>query len=162
MTSLDPSHIPHLAAREKHAGNSAAIQVRPRSGSGSGSAKHVAVIPDLRFERSYLKSIAPYVRTRRVAAGADGIGEAREVVDVEWKKVLWITARDQLFSPLVQGSLWSVLILLSVSTFHIVETGQLQGSRAALRSTFGCEYSVLLWFLPTCIEPRYTREAAKG
>ncbi|KAL5523151.1 hypothetical protein ACEPAF_1418 [Sanghuangporus sanghuang] len=108
MTSVDPSHVPHLAAREKHTGNPATAHARPHSGSGSGSAKHVAVIPDLRFERSYLKSITPYVRTRRVAGSVDGRGEAREIVDIEWKKVFWITARDQLISPLLQGSLWGV------------------------------------------------------
>lgn len=106
MSSLDPSHIPRFTAREKHTGNPTVVQARTHSGSGSDPTKHVVVIPDLRFERSYLKSIAPYVRTRRVSDGAAGGSEVREVVDIKWNKVLWITVRDQLVSPLLQGAIW--------------------------------------------------------
>ncbi|EJC97676.1 uncharacterized protein FOMMEDRAFT_171602 [Fomitiporia mediterranea MF3/22] len=106
MTSSNPSHIPSTAAREKHVGGLSAVQTQHRSDAGS---KHVtlATIPDLRFEQSYLKSIAPYVQTRRVAGSAGG-EECREAVGVRWKQVLWITTRDQLASPLLQGAVWGV------------------------------------------------------
>jgi hypothetical protein len=29
-----------------------------------------------------------------------------EVIEVQWRKLLWITARDQVISPLIQGCLW--------------------------------------------------------
>ena len=66
----------------------------------------------------------PYVhveRRKRTSKGADDenkeeaggggeeeeVGEA-EVITVEWGKVLWITTRDQVISPLLQGALWCV------------------------------------------------------
>ncbi|KAF2461928.1 hypothetical protein BDY21DRAFT_330019 [Lineolata rhizophorae] len=45
-------------------------------------------LPDLRFEQSYLKSIER----------ADG-----------WKGVLWITVRDQVLFPFLQGTLWELI-----------------------------------------------------
>ncbi|KAF6764286.1 hypothetical protein DFP72DRAFT_1059283 [Ephemerocybe angulata] len=31
-----------------------------------------------------------------------------EVIEVQWGKVLWITTRDQVISPLIQGALWAI------------------------------------------------------
>ena len=31
-----------------------------------------------------------------------------EVVHVQWGRILWITTRDQILSPLLQGALWCV------------------------------------------------------
>jgi hypothetical protein len=47
-----------------------------------------SVIPDLRFEPTYLAKVA-------------GAGPG-------WKSVLLVTVRDQVISPLVQGALWCV------------------------------------------------------
>lgn len=105
MTSLDPSHLPHQGT---------AI-VRTRS--GSGSFPHISTIPDLRFEQSYLKSIAPYLRTRTIATDA-GEHEAVEIVSVQWGNVLWITARDQIISPLLQGTIWWVAKVHFALVFH--------------------------------------------
>ncbi|KAI9788484.1 MAG: hypothetical protein M1835_002264 [Candelina submexicana] len=49
-------------------------------------------LPDLRFEQSYLASIR----------------EARE--GGEWGRVGWITVRDQVFLPLLQGTLWTLAL----------------------------------------------------
>ncbi|KAL4870503.1 hypothetical protein BDV12DRAFT_165732 [Aspergillus spectabilis] len=46
-------------------------------------------LPDLRFEQSYLASIR----------GAD-----------TWGRVAWITVRDQVLLPLVQGTLWTLAL----------------------------------------------------
>ena len=46
-------------------------------------------LPDLRFEQSYLASIS----------GAD-----------TWSRVMWITTRDQVLLPLVQGTLWTLAL----------------------------------------------------
>lgn len=59
-----------------------AVRSRPRRNT-------MPPLPDLRFEQSYLKSI-------EAAAG--------------WQGVLYITVRDQVFLPLVQGALWTLLI----------------------------------------------------
>jgi hypothetical protein len=33
----------------------------------------------------------------------------KEIVHVQWNKVIWITTRDQIISPLLQGVIWYVL-----------------------------------------------------
>ncbi|KXN87777.1 hypothetical protein AN958_08161 [Leucoagaricus sp. SymC.cos] len=74
------------------------------------------VIPDLRFEYSYLRSIRPYVHVERLGGG-DAKEQTsaqhpstgpKEMVRVEWRKVIWITTRDQVISPLLQGILWAI------------------------------------------------------
>lgn len=82
------------------------------------------VIPDLRFERSYLNSIASHVHVKPLqgsslrnsheddldfasASATDGVEYS---VVVDWRKVAWITMRDQMISPLVQGAVWFVNI----------------------------------------------------
>ncbi len=102
------------------------------------------VIPDLRFESSYVRSVRRYIDIERVGPSPDPsdtdtltpIGDdyenvetasdsdgqdtksssedagvvARagpsEIIRVQWKSVIWVTLRDQLISPLVQGALW--------------------------------------------------------
>jgi len=84
-------------------------------------------IRDLRFEYSYIHSIRPYVELRREAQGSvigegglrDDEDEAGcrkeqglqpsstgEVIHIKWGKVIWITTRDQIISPLLQGAFW--------------------------------------------------------
>ena len=88
-------------------------------------------IPDLRFEYSYLCSVQPYIAIRRSSDGGEsrrvtvGNGTLRgaedveqersltttangpsEIITVEWGGIAWITARDQVISPLLQGFLW--------------------------------------------------------
>ncbi|KAI9683810.1 MAG: mitochondrial peripheral inner membrane protein [Trizodia sp. TS-e1964] len=50
---------------------------------------HLPPLPDLRFEQSYLRSIA----------GVCG-----------WRSVLYVTVRDQVVFPLVQGLVWTLLL----------------------------------------------------
>jgi hypothetical protein len=95
------------------------------------------VIPDFRFESSYLKSIKGLVHIEEsqehvVAdenAQAKGKGElpqesqeqkaqdirrdvnpivdsSHHLVRIDWSQVAWVTARDQVISPLLQGALW--------------------------------------------------------
>ncbi|KAK2766016.1 hypothetical protein FQN54_007531 [Arachnomyces sp. PD_36] len=51
--------------------------------------KQLPPLPDLRFEQSYLKSLD----------GAES-----------WGRIAWITVRDQVFFPLIQGTLWSLAL----------------------------------------------------
>ncbi|TDL22698.1 hypothetical protein BD410DRAFT_839412 [Rickenella mellea] len=125
MTSLDPSHIP-FPQRRDHASRGKAI-IHP-----SGSSPLIPAIPDLRFEQSYLRSIAPFMRTRTtntshspgtsssanklhseekhaamgVVQPVDSASAGLQVVSIDWAGVLWITVRDQVLSPLVQGTVW--------------------------------------------------------
>jgi len=76
-------------------------------------------IPDLRFEYSYLKSIQPFVKITRVGRKVQGMHEAegglvadedtdssREIIEIEWGRVLWVTLKDQVLSPFMQGTVW--------------------------------------------------------
>ncbi|KAF5356767.1 hypothetical protein D9756_006720 [Leucocoprinus leucothites] len=105
------------------------------------------VIPDLRFEYSYLRSIRPYVHVERLGEGPRPAQQQRplsaeellsdyekvelpgevsrgdaeeqssvqspstgpkEIIHVQWKRVIWVTTRDQVISPLLQGALWAI------------------------------------------------------
>ncbi|KAA1472471.1 hypothetical protein DENSPDRAFT_872218 [Dentipellis sp. KUC8613] len=83
-----------------------------------------AIIPDLRFESTYLRRVAPHVHVERVGAQTEDKGKGKEVVKepyesikVEWGKVVWITTRDQIISPLVQGALWGTASVFLVPMF---------------------------------------------
>lgn len=131
------SHPPFLLHEPKHQ--------EPNSQHPRRTA-HLPVIPDLRFEHSYLKSIRPHIHTRdeiertnstrvpKTEEERDTFGGQEydkvekekddhelsqnrpvppavvpsysEVVQIEWQKVFWVTARDQVISPLLQGALW--------------------------------------------------------
>jgi len=99
------------------------------------------VIPDLRFEQSYLKSIKDFVHVEEESQElrvVDKKGKSKEkaeftqedskeqgaqvirrdvkpIVDsshhiagIQWSQVAWVTTRDQVISPLLQGALWGV------------------------------------------------------
>ncbi|KDQ10277.1 hypothetical protein BOTBODRAFT_58196 [Botryobasidium botryosum FD-172 SS1] len=81
---------------------------------------NLPALPDLRFENSYLRSINPFITLH----DADARGEIQKqeqeslagvvappdtpAVNVEWKGILWVTARDQVVYPLLQGFLWGI------------------------------------------------------
>ncbi|KAI0764613.1 hypothetical protein BD413DRAFT_482542 [Trametes elegans] len=91
--------------------------------------RRIPPVPDLRFEYSYVRSVAPYVHIQQAAPEGDGVqlsdkgkekaaeGQEREgdvahtpkeVVRVDIGSILWVTTRDQVISPLLQGALWGV------------------------------------------------------
>ncbi|KLO09844.1 hypothetical protein SCHPADRAFT_892794 [Schizopora paradoxa] len=100
MSTLAGTSIP--GATHKNADEERARRLHSSSSSPS---HHVPMkIPDLRFEQSYLKGISKFVHTEHVN---DGNGEGHmEVVKVDWGNVAWITFRDQMFMPLLQGLVW--------------------------------------------------------
>lgn len=83
-------------------------------------------IPDLRFEHTYLKNIRPHIRVEHTEEQASesliqekseethDILTPRDVVHVAWGKMIWITTKEQIISPLVQGVLWWVQRLMIV------------------------------------------------
>jgi len=119
-----------------------------QSQSDNSHRARLPVIPDLRFEPSYLRSIRPYVHIRgsvdpsvQSQKGKDTDLEemftgkevekvktkgkeketvtpkpqleisalstaSSEVLHIQWGSVVWITTRDQIISPLLQGALW--------------------------------------------------------
>ncbi|KZT04514.1 uncharacterized protein LAESUDRAFT_682732 [Laetiporus sulphureus 93-53] len=92
-----------------------------RSHSPPPKKRRAPAIPDFRFEQSFLRSIKPYVHIERqiaedIAAVATASGEKgaekhetrvmlHEDIRVRWGRVMWITLRDQVISPLLQGAL---------------------------------------------------------
>lgn len=68
---------------------------------------------DLRFEQTYLKSIAPHVRLTTPVPDenekrGDLVQPQSQRLDIKWGKVIWITTRDQVFAPMFQGIIWWV------------------------------------------------------
>ncbi|BEJ16080.1 hypothetical protein CspHIS471_0506850 [Cutaneotrichosporon sp. HIS471] len=71
-------------------------------------------IPEMRFEQAYLRSLMPALHSK---AGGDvkiDIAGGKEVA-VVWNKAAWITVRDQVISPFLQGAFWGILSLISGS-----------------------------------------------
>lgn len=66
---------------------------------------------DLRFEQTYLKSIAPHVRLTTPAPDenekrGDLVRPRGQQLDIRWGNAIWITTRDQILAPLLQGVIW--------------------------------------------------------
>ncbi|KAF8155947.1 hypothetical protein B0H34DRAFT_808905 [Crassisporium funariophilum] len=141
------SHPPVVFHEPKHA--------RPEEEHPHKHGARLPVIPDLRFEFSYLRSIRPYIEIQKSTpatqpTNVDEVDQAllggqgyetvdapgdesekkefsshentltstpaastpasipSEIILVNWKKVIWITARDQVMSPLLQGAVWAL------------------------------------------------------
>lgn len=99
MTS---SHVGQASAYTKHHG-SARTSYRDISRPTLGL--------DLRFEQTYLKSIAPHVRLTTPAPDenekrGDVMRLQGQQLDIKWGQVIWITTKDQILAPLFQGMLW--------------------------------------------------------
>ena len=90
--------------------------------------RRVPAVPDLRFEQSYLSSIRPFVHVERSFGETDAVdtkGKGKEkaadvtpdahvsteVITIRWGRVAWITTRDQIISPLLQGAVRCVAIV---------------------------------------------------
>ncbi|KAI1788650.1 hypothetical protein LXA43DRAFT_1024467 [Ganoderma leucocontextum] len=92
--------------------------------------RRIPPMPDMRFEYSYLRGVRQCVQLERPERpktsekgkekAADVEGDEQEdededeqlgtgeVVQVQWSRILWITTRDQVISPLLQGAVWGV------------------------------------------------------
>jgi len=113
-----------------------------KSGYSAHKRSRLPVIPDLRFEYSYLRSVRPYIQIERSTAAIPLVDPALddheyerinipgveketerngkalrsptsipafEIIHVQWGKLIWITVRDQIVSPLLQGALWALV-----------------------------------------------------
>ncbi|WVR05084.1 hypothetical protein IAU60_002096 [Kwoniella sp. DSM 27419] len=100
--------------------------------------QNVPPLPDLRFEQSYLLSIRPFLtprpsrasvqergpvehtekesKTLVTSADEDSVFHWGRQVDVDWRRVSWVTLRDQVISPLIQGALWGWATVFLAST----------------------------------------------
>lgn len=161
MTSLNPTHIPSSSARKGQAihyneaasSSSSSKQLqRTNSTDSEGYPRRlerdqkrearqrikrvVPVIPDLRFEQSYLLSIRPFLKPIRsadenqlessskvaggkdsksltTAAQDDAVFHWGRQVSVDWAMVSWVTVRDQ-----VRGPINGLMLRQSADTPH--------------------------------------------
>ena len=118
------------------------------------SRSRLPVIPDLRFEYGYLRSVLPYIQIERstsasVLTDVHSVDPAHEyerinmpgdqetegndktlfptpilpseIIHVQWGRVIWITVRDQVVSPLLQGALWLVFFFETLPLCSILD-----------------------------------------
>ncbi|WWC85375.1 uncharacterized protein L201_000238 [Kwoniella dendrophila CBS 6074] len=160
MTSLNPSHNPfkssaqavhHATSDEKNEKGKFPDSLPTVHERGLHDGDHkkarkegrkrvkqaMPVMPDLRFEQSYLLSIRPFLTPHPTAEGIQKKGEVEKSkpsgtlvtssdedtvfhwgrqVDVEWRQVIWVTLRDQVLSPLLQGAFWGWATIFLAST----------------------------------------------
>ncbi|RSH77887.1 uncharacterized protein EHS24_002958 [Apiotrichum porosum] len=85
----------------------------------------VPPIPELRFEQAYLRSVMPALHARKgdLLLGAPGAIEAGREVDVNWRAVAWITLKDQVISPLIQGVFWGLLSIAGAGVLTSMRAG---------------------------------------
>lgn len=110
---MAPSYVGQVSANDKHH-EPALTSQKVLSKSSLGL--------DLRFEQTYLKSIAPHVRLMTPAPGGNEClaDPRKQRLEIKWGEVIWITTRDQVFAPLLQGVIWYVSVFPPpLSLFHI-------------------------------------------
>ncbi|TCD70718.1 terpene cyclase [Steccherinum ochraceum] len=121
----------------------------PSSDRPAGSAPHSAhprrtgipPLPDLRFEYSYLRSVRSLVSLSAHPRGSGSVDEKgkgktvalslpeeseralAQVVHVQWGMLVWVTVRDQVISPLLQGALWGVASHFLVPARSVLASG---------------------------------------
>jgi len=153
MPTLDPSD--NAPRHREHDGPSPKLNV-------ASGRNFRTPLPDLRFEQSYLKSIAPYLHvplppsnpsnagggstagyaTTDEHSGLDLIGTPSiygAPISIRWSGVVWVTVRDQILNPFIQGIVWGVasMYIVPVSArarVYILEQfktgfGQMSGRR---------------------------------
>jgi hypothetical protein len=99
---MTTSHVGHVSVHNKH--------YEPARMSPKDISKPSLGL-DLRFEQTYLKSIAPHVRLTTPASDknekrGDVARPEAQQLEITWGKVIWITTRDQVLAPMFQGMIW--------------------------------------------------------
>ncbi|KAF9814151.1 hypothetical protein IEO21_05289 [Rhodonia placenta] len=76
--------------------------------------RRIPIIPDLRLEQGFSKMMQPYIHVLRdpvndkgkeIASGGLGGAVSNEIIEIQWGRVAWITARESIISPLIQGAI---------------------------------------------------------
>ena len=67
-------------------------------------------LPDLSFERTYIKSIRRHIHTDVSGAHQVGFSTIQHIeaedVHLDWGKVALVTVKDQMLMPFIQGAVW--------------------------------------------------------
>jgi hypothetical protein len=109
------SYVGQVSAHTKH---------RPSARSSYKDISKPSLGLDLRFEQTYLKSIAPHVRLTTPAPDenekhGNAVDLQGQRLDIKWGRVIWITTRDQVLAPMFQGMIWSVFSSHRLSAFEV-------------------------------------------
>ncbi|KAF9787931.1 hypothetical protein BJ322DRAFT_1105967 [Thelephora terrestris] len=123
------SYVGQVSAFSKHHGSA-------RKSYGDISKPTLGI--DLRFEQTYLKSIAPHVRlTTPVPDEDEKRGDVvplqGQQLDIKWGTVIWITTKDHILAPLFQGMIWGILS----PWVRYFRTGLTMGRRSSSRTGAG-------------------------
>ncbi|SPO20679.1 uncharacterized protein UTRI_00155 [Ustilago trichophora] len=139
------------------------------SSSDAGITGKLPTLPDLRFEQSYLATIRGFLHEDQPTAAEDESSSLNEKQDhhhkveithsnakdvhelwlgnlrVEWFPILYVTVRDQLLSPLVQGAVWGLggLLFTQIRQYTATRVRDARSSKAAATSTKGGSSSIL-------------------
>ncbi|KAB2569514.1 hypothetical protein DBV05_g11826 [Lasiodiplodia theobromae] len=125
----EPVHVHHHFDEDDAEIPLSVLRPAPRRPPHGGHGHHhLPPLPDLRFEQSYLKSI--------------------ERCESRWG-VAYVTLRDQLLLPLLQGTLWTLLLS---GWRHWNRASQLSGASVGARVRRWW-WSVNDWKLPTLKKP---------
>ena len=82
-------------------------------------------IPDIRFEQTYLSRVLSCLHVEQIPGRAGDVNSpsssdpfsaathvspvitsSQQITRIDWGKLVWITVRDQVIMPLLQGMLW--------------------------------------------------------
>src|SRR5712672_1445314 len=110
------SYLTALAFVRSHAEHHGRFPSHPMHDARTPMRLPPSAIPDLRFEPTYLAKLA--------TAGPG------------WQSVLWVTVRDQVISPLIQGALWCV-VCVPLARRDLTTIFHLQGCRIRVHTTLG-------------------------
>ncbi|KAG2136675.1 hypothetical protein DEU56DRAFT_358450 [Suillus clintonianus] len=86
-------------------------------------------IPDIRFEQTYLSRVQTCLHVEQIAGRRGGVDSplstddpftaathvspvitsSQQITRIDWGKLGWITVRDQVIMPLLQGMLWGII-----------------------------------------------------
>lgn len=88
----------------------------PHTAFSRSEGKPLMAVPDLRFEQSYMRSVKPYIHLEPRPEGHPShavkldvipvVDSERQIARLEWGQLIWVTTRDQVISPFLQGALW--------------------------------------------------------
>ncbi|KAJ8586341.1 hypothetical protein M405DRAFT_823509 [Rhizopogon salebrosus TDB-379] len=86
-------------------------------------------IPDIRFEQTYLSRVLTCLHVEQITGRGSNVDSpsssddpftaathvspiitsSQQITRIDWGKLAWITVRDQVIMPLLQGMLWGVI-----------------------------------------------------
>ncbi|CCL99214.1 uncharacterized protein FIBRA_01229 [Fibroporia radiculosa] len=100
-------HFSDLAHMQEYSDTDEELEVARMREYSHSRPRRLGIPPiiDRRFENSYLQSLSSYVTVGENSSGEKGKARATTgpTLRIQWGRVFWVTTRDQVISPLLQG-----------------------------------------------------------